>query len=407
MGATWTSKQFEILCKLNNICQAQGINLYLFGDTALAAYRDKTLSDNVSVCIDAADVSRFINAVEDSLDEHLLLEGMHNNGRYPKLSLRAYDPETIDFNVANYLLYDNNCIHVDVEIIKHIPSSKIKRTALDLDYGLYKDSRKELLAKSKKASGKKALVKNLLMKRMHNKEAKCGADTFAKEMFFKLINGYASDEKKVEIDKFKLSSSMFKKTTTVEIDGVSFLIPQKSEQYIQKVSGFNWINAETKAYSEDDSKFREVEFSWAQYKGRIEGILPDEYFDLLKKSNSLGAKHQKYHKKITDYYKILKRTDVRIKLWKKYSPIRDEIIELLGAGKYEELETVLSDYIDALREFADMKLGLSFDPDIFMAAKQVLVNKGESEAADYMESLIPQAHKKPLRIKNYKGEYIN
>ena len=82
-------------------------------------------------------------------------------------------------------------------------------------------------------------------------------------------------------------------------------------------------------------------------------------------------------------------------------------MRLYNEGNFDQLREELSDYLEKLGEFAALDLGLCFDMDIFNAAVGLIRHDGNDEYADTLEQLVPDEHKKPLRIMDYKGNYIN
>ena len=60
IDSLWKEKTFEIMCKLKELCDNNGITFMLYGDTAIQAYREHTLSDYSPACIDIKDVENLL-----------------------------------------------------------------------------------------------------------------------------------------------------------------------------------------------------------------------------------------------------------------------------------------------------------------------------------------------------------
>lgn len=142
-------------------------------------------------------------------------------------------------------------------------------------------------------------------------------------------------------------------------------------------------------------------------KRNLEGIDFDAYLKAQKEYKLSRNKVRAYSDKVNEYYNILARTDTRFKLWQQYEPQKEKIMALVQDGNIDGLQDVLSDYLEKLAEFASMDLGLCFDMDIFNAAISVIRHDGRNEYADILEKLVPEEHKRPLRVMDYKGNYLN
>ena len=403
-GNAWKQKQFDILAWLQDMCEENSIPMFLYEETALAAYRDESLSDDVKVCIDAKDAGHFIHMIEEDEDARYGVEGMHNNGSFPSFEMRVYDPESVDFNANNFMQYENNCIHVVVKFIEHVPSSKLKRKSLSVKYGLYKDRNK--LRQKKTSAKKQNKLKMLLIGNMDRKEKKYGAEAVSGDLFRTLMAGYGQAGGKLRIEKTYFAGDTFDGSSTVTLCGKEFMLPQKPEKYLRKIFGPNWQNIPCKVYEETSAKFRDAEISWEDYEARIKDIDFDDMAANIKKNNALRREYKVYNDAIHHYYDILRRTDERFKLWEKYEPRKAQIMDLLEKEDYDSLAGELAEYLDALDRFHKLGLGLCFDMDIFVAAKALLAKRGESSYAEELEQLIPEVHKKPLEIMDYKGNVI-
>ena len=100
------------------------------------------------------------------------------------------------------------------------------------------------------------------------------------------------------------------------------------------------------------------------------------------------------------------RTYDRICFWEKYEPIKNELKAYQEKGEIEKLEKVLKPYIDKIKHYSEMNLGLFFDYDIFEMAYRIMVYKGETELAQKAAALIPEQHRQPFVLKDYKDNLI-
>ncbi len=397
----WRNKQFNILQQLQKICDDNDITMFLYGRTAIAACRDGRLPDNINVCVDIKDAGQLIYIIQSDDSLGIDVEGMFTNGRYPKFEMRVFDPTTTDFNGASYMKYDNNCLHVTVQLIIHMPNSKFKRKWLKLKQDLYTQMVKINSGESK--LGNQKFLKKLILKSMMKKDSnQVGQDTF-----LSLVNGYSKDTGKSKLLKTTFNSKLFSESENVTINECKFLVPKDKEIFFKKMFGNKWQNVEIAEFEETNDRFRDAGFSWNDFQKHIEHIDLDAYNKNRMRNKKLYKKYLVPHKKILGYYDILNRTHSRITLWQKYEPQKPELMKLDKAREYDKLAGILKEYLDALATYESKGLGISFDPDIFTVAKNVLIHQGKKDYANKLETLIPPEYQETLRVKNYKGEYID
>lgn len=106
-----------ILERLQDICIRNGIDMWLTGSAALSAYRDGSLNcDDLAVCVQAKDVPRLERAIKAEADGSFDVESPMSNENYPAYELRVFDPRTTDCDASAFFKYENNCMHVTVNL---------------------------------------------------------------------------------------------------------------------------------------------------------------------------------------------------------------------------------------------------------------------------------------------------
>jgi hypothetical protein len=405
IDSLWKEKTFEIMCKLKELCDNNGITFMLYGDTAIQAYREHTLSDYATACIDIKDVEKLLKLIEESGDQDLAVESMLNNGKYPNFELRVYNPNTVDFSFLQFMKYKNNCLHVTVRIIEHVPSSKFDRRLTYLKYGFYKDNNRVKASEIDFAKQRKIKKAGIKLTQMRQKLS--GEDNVSAKCFKMLLKKCSGDSSNVMVGNVKYPAKIFKKTVPIMVEDVEFQIPAKTRDFLAKMDGYGWETKELQDFVESSNRFRDATFSWEELKENLEGIDFEAYLKAQKEYKLARNKVREYSVKVNEYYNILSRTDTRFKLYQQYEPRKDEIMRLYNEGNFDQLREELSDYLEKLGEFAALDLGLCFDMDIFNAAVGLIRHDGNDEYADTLEQLVPDEHKKPLRIMDYKGNYIN
>lgn len=363
MAEIWKERQFEILKQISAVCISEGIGMQLAGETALSAYRDGKLNDFPVISIDVCDAYRFIRAIEKVSEEAedgriaLATEGIHNNPRHAVFSAEVYDPATTDFNAGNFFNYLNNCLHVRVEyrhcrkanpLIRVIASQKVK--AWKASDGSRPDQGMEALKWLGKEHGRGSL----------------------------------------------------KSGSSVDIGSLKFGIPEDTEAVLEESFGHYWRSFGIRQYCESTGRFRDTEYSWEEYKKRIQDFDTGEYIRIRKEYKPLNCRYMKLRDTVDGYHDILKRTHARFLMYQRYKGVGDEIISLVQQGDTRKAGELLAPYISEMKRFAEKGLGLCFDPALFEAAVSVMKADGEGEAAERIAALVPEEHRKKLVIKDYR-----
>ena len=391
-------RQFNILCGIKELCDREGIRMMLLGDAAFAAYRGDFVTDNITVCIDAADIRKFMEAF-DKNSGGLVMDSMYTNPDFPLFEIRVYDPETIDFTISDFKKYRYNCLFVRVVFVLHQPGMRIRRAGLNSLKGAY-------TIRNKVYFGERIESASRMVRILEKQEKKKGREQTAKWAFSKLVKGYASDSDKLLIDDVPFSKKVLGKGREVEVNGVKFLIPEQAKQYFGKVFGKKWQEHQPEPYVEDIRRFRDADHSWEEFRERVSYMDFDGYYRDLKEFYERSRTFNEYHKSINKYRDILTRTDMRFKLWQKYMPMKDEIVSMHEKGDYDALAKVLKEYMYDMELCEEKELGLCFDEDILNITLDVYRHHGDAEHAEALNKLVPPEHREVLHIMDYKGDII-
>lgn len=379
---TWQECQAELLAELDEICRENGIDMFLCGETALCAYRDSSLSDRVSVCIDARRAYDLVRAIESHPDcgKRLAVESMLSNGSYPNLELRFCDLTTTDFNANNCDQYINNCIHITIKFIEHIPKLRVPFALSRMRFKNYRKDIK-LPASTDNVAASSSLFR-LMVKTASGKSSRVW------------INGHEQD------------LALFGEGRIVTVNGREYRVPGNGANYLKKEFGKFWKEHSCFVYEETNTCFRSCRMSWAEYREAISELDYARYKKAYKEERRITALFNKEHAKIRACYNVMERTFDRFYLFQKYMPMKAELLKLDEEGRKAELREELAEYIAFITKHYERGLGICFDEEILNIALKLLEEDKGKKYADAARALVPQDHLKPIRIKDYRGNYI-
>ena len=86
-------------------------------------------------------------------------------------------------------------------------------------------------------------------------------------------------------------------------------------------------------------------------------------------------------------------------MWDQYMPLKPQIMELYRQEKWDELQELLADYDEAVKEMDRLGMTVYFDEDIFNVYCEILERNGEKDAKARRLALVPEEHLKPVQLK--------
>lgn len=282
----WKTVQFELLKRLRDICDVNGIAMFLHAETALLGYRNGKLSDRASVCIDIADAGKLIAAIDADTSGLIAQESMLNNVRFNTLELRIYNPTTTDFNFKDYTKYENNCIHIDVKLLRHI---KLIRGYIA----------KKIMAEYTETPVEK---RDLIM---------------TADIFRKLTGNYSNSSHKIKIGSKDFDFSHFATPEKLIIEGEEFLAPADIEKYFETLYEADWKTKKIYEFKPGPGIFKASDIPWKSYKECISDVNTDSLRSSLAEFNKFDKEYQNYHNNVIKYYKILSDAHETIQRGKK------------------------------------------------------------------------------------------
>jgi FkbM family methyltransferase len=396
----------KLLGEVDDICQNEQIPYFLFGMTALQAYRNQAFDQDcydVEIIMTASCSRRFINAFTSINSQNRYCESMINSANYPDFSLRYGSTDTLDFSLEHNHSYIYHGLHITIYLLRENHDFYIKKFIKKfLEIGW--DFNQRLLSPS--GSVKINLIVIRLLRTI------VGAGRVGR-LLFQLLSGQISTvnqrAKKYIVKSFRSKYNYFPITwfnysKKIVFEGRSFPVFLGIEEYLDLMYG-HWRHTYT-ASPKHNILMRIIDLK-----------LPfDEYLTFLNKSNinrktnyDLRKKLAKVDLHIKPYRKMIKSNWAKLQLAldrvaisQNYMPKKMEIFSLYYENRWIELDACMSYYLDALYTHYQNKLALFFDADIFELAK-ALLNRRRILYPDHfpynlniekLTKMIPKPHKK-------------
>lgn len=350
----WEEVYIGILERLQDVCIMSGIDMWLTGRTALAAYRGGHFTcGDVEVYVPAKDAPRLGKAIKAVADAGFDVESPLSNESFPAHELRVFDPRTTDCDTSDFFRYENNCMHVTVKLSGKAPKKQGRA--------------EKLLGKvSRKFSGP--------------------AKTFEKWCLAQ------SDEAPA--------------LQPIDMYGRTFRIPADEDAFFTGLLGPGWQFLELPEFISSDKRFINTEKSW---KAVIDGIEDPEiraYAHTLKEYKEASAGHRDAQKVLTRVHNTVDLSYDRIQLYKKLVPRVEELGAMLQDGRIEDLGAVLADHLAKAKKYRDKGLGLWVSDEITELADGLLRRKGLDAFADELLRLQPD-DREPLQLTDHHGMLLD
>ncbi|RGD74664.1 LicD family protein [Anaerofustis stercorihominis] len=399
-------KQLALLEEFDKICQENDINYILMGDTLLYGYFKHTLTTKFTPCKVAMlpeDALKFINIMETDNIHGRGIEYPLNNKYHNTHNIFYCDNETLNFNWLNIDKEVNNSIHITINIMKRKPSNVFKWfliRGLDAIRTINLRSRNNKYKKNSKLA--LALTTPIVKLIGEYNLSKIIFNYYINTAKGKSLKNYYISKNNYKQSIYKYyKSSYFKNLSKINICNYEFNAPKDMVDFINYVYD-KYVSERIKIRESQPGlmKIFDCNVSYEEFKENIDmSQINREDFILYKKGQDISYEINKLNKKIKEYWNILFRSEDRFKLYIKYLPLKEKIIELYKLKDYNELELVLSEYDKKARDNMRKNLGLCFDNEIFKIYCELLKHNGEDEFVNQLKKSIPEEHKDEIIIK--------
>ena len=180
--------------------------------------------------------------------------------------------------------------------------------------------------------------------------------------------------------------------TNTKITNFLVKIPKNLDLYLKNNYGLGYKYLNEKKTSIPGYVVYNANISFEIYLNEIKKNKLKHKKHFFYKYDKKLAKQKKYNTIINNYKNLVKRTDARYKLLKKYENIKEEIIKSYKSKDYSKLKNYLNDYLYEIKKFYDLNLGLCFDKDIFDITIDYLRYDKQDELANWLLANTPTEH---------------
>ena len=393
-------KRFRLMAELANICKENRIKYSLWGKTLLQAARKGRYVDihgDLTVAMTPTECRKFIQAVEQLKRPNRYLDMMSVNPMFPRFCVRYCASDTLDFSLKTSACGERFGIYITIEILRY-PSRDKRENKLNLMLEQGWESLLEMRPATNEVYWGRQILRAMSFV--------YGRKKVAQWLFNRLMDG----PKKVKKGRYYIKpfwkepifypDNLFRNTQGVVFEYKRFSAMKLYDQYLKIAYGAKWktrkfpMTAAPGATRLVDTSIKSKEYLRYLNKQGIDRIdYWRKWYDIGKK----WAPTTTLSKEIEHYWDIMCLCGERYRLWEKYMPMREYLIELFNKNKVKELMQELTDYYNTAKEFSKKKLGVCFDKRTFELLEYCLMAQGKVEQARQFRSLVPKQDWKPLK----------
>ena len=338
------------------------------------------------------------------------LESSLSNHRYPRLTLRYGDTETLKYAINSDLGYQCHGICVVVHPMRarsrrwlqlfrnHVESAWEDMSTLEPLFWLrtVRASFMRLLCLVFGAKRMARVVFDILGRSPKKRVVTYLASALdvllsppaAKTVYFKSFLG-----------KYRyFPKEWFKSRIKLPFAGGSFWIVKEYDRYLSRIYG-NWRQRRFEIKPPTPSTMLvNVNMPYREFVAELNGTGIRHWREARKKWHSAKKRHRATARRIARAMTLLELSYTRHTMWRMYLPQKKELLRLHSEGNTWELARRLGTYLLKLEKFAAKKLTVYFDEEIFSMALELLNKKGEhnKSIAGYCKNLrrwIPDVHR--------------
>ncbi len=363
----------SLLKEIDEICRKHDIEYYLSPRLALCAEEGFPFPQNPSfgvVLMKTGEMERFRQAVEEDPREKRALESMRTHKYFPGFYLRYENTDTVCINLDSPREYAYPGMGITIYPLRADGPSGLKKRWLTIGETGWLEN----CDQTSGGTGLKIFCSKILIK------LRCmitGRQKTARSIYMGLCRSQQNPgtatytlKRKKQITVYP--AELLKKTKTVELEGIKFMVPENTKQYLTISYGPNYKENKEEKYVIPSQTIISAEVSYSQMwkeAGNFDGFVKErlkimkkirksrrmkEYFDesweyveFCGKRMNLGI----FYEKNKDYIKNLYKNEDFMTLEKFFRPYYKMMQKSLEKGEiFAEDEEILDIYTDVLEK---------------------------------------------------------
>ena len=383
-------KLIELMKEFDKHCQDNNLQYFVIGNQLLYSARGEALHGyGIHVAMFYKDWKKFVNLkkVKENADREI--ESVLDGGNMPGCFFRYVAADTILLDVDHFKAYKKHGISIGVHIFRK--QCFLSRVLSFFERGMSdhfyrKKTKPAYIANFSKIVFRK-FYSRLLMHMLQRVVA-----TSPKQP-----TSLKENEKK----KYAYGKNFWSKRTKIKIAGESFYTVKDYEKYLRKTYGDKWKSVKPIEHKEHYRCMTSVTLPYKNYVETLNSkrLLTRKFLrdsaEFIKDYEEFMVLH-KYEKKVWD--RTMFATGERIRLWKKYMPMKGQLLELAEEGKFDEVQLLLDDYIQVITQFQEEEIVICFDADLFKLVLKIFRRNGKTAYADKLERTVTQADLEPMTL---------
>ena len=387
------------MVELRTICEDNNLTYYLSPQTASYAYlcggfTDKYENPRFLMPYDSA--VKLKEYVDSGKLKDRTIESIDNNPRFTRFGMDYVDDSTTFINFKRGTDYRFHGLRIEIDVLRPMPVDKhLERQELMLECAGY----------SKHLSLRHPFV-NAVFKTVSGPALKLGAAKSLNKKIHKRCEGAQADDFYYTfraLGTIVVPGELLKEVTTVKFEGEDFVVPARTEEFLDCQYNGSWKTLDEKVAPEfkphifyDNCPYKEMLEFLDKHNSNLYRFFEHQEERNLGRDDILRINEDK-----TNNWRIAQRSGARLELFLRLNENIDHIRELFAASKYSELEEIFAEYDKEAHRYLKWDMSLCPSKELMDIECELLRARGENENADKLQKLAPEAHySNPLAVTN-------
>lgn len=388
---------WNLMNEFDAICRKHSLNYYMVGNQLLYAARNESHHGyGVSVAMFDKDWKKFCALKEVEENPEREIESILDGGRMPGCYYRYVAADTLLLDMGCFHAFKKPGICVNVHIFRN--NSKSSRLLSKYEQGMSD----EFANKKTKASFLYRTVRKIMG------EQKCT------HYLNRLLQESAAKSSKASVwlREPELGIHKYRKGFWKDSTQISILVPEVEvqpetasdpEYYLEKVYGPEWKDVCPVEHKQTYQVITSTTLSYKIYMKSIteKEMVSDRLLNSLGQYNDLMDHFMELDEiEKTTWQQTMFAAGERVRLYKKYMPVKKRLLALMEEGKTDELEMALKDYLLTIDSYLKYGVVICFDPDIFRLVLELYSLNGQKKKALLLEEGVKPEDLEPICFEN-------